>query len=100
MKIEIKKDLFNIVKRLKNIDKDYFVLYNTKKSTFELHAHGQAPTSYCLTFKHLVLDERALTHALKTRRQNQEKLFEEMEIENQRFLKSEQENLLRSYYGC
>lgn len=99
MKIEIEQDVFNIVKRLKQIDKDYFVLFNTKSNLFELHAHNQAPSSYCLSFQFKELDERALTHTLKTRRQNKDLLFKEMQMQNQRLLENQQQKLLRSYYG-
>lgn len=100
MKIEIKNDLFDITNRLKQIDKDYFVLYNTNKKVFELHVKNQAFNSYSLTFPFSSLDERALTFALKTRVENKEKLIKEMEEENKRLEKQEEQRLLRSYYGC
>lgn len=99
MKIEIKNDLFDIANRLKQIDKDYFVLFNTNKKVFELHAKNQAYNSYCLTFPFDVLDERAITLTLKTRVQNKEKLIKEMEEQNQELKKQEEQKLLRSYYG-
>lgn len=98
MKIEIKNDLFDIANRLKQIDKDYFVLFNTSKKVFELHAKGQPYSSYCLTFPYTELDERAVSLALKTRAENKDKLIKEMEEENQKHIKAQQQKLLRSYY--
>ena len=38
---EIYSDCQDIVKRLKEIDKDYFVVYNITRKTFELHNRAQ-----------------------------------------------------------
>ena len=81
MKIEIKDDVFDIVSRLKQIDSDYFVLYNLDCGRFELHCKNQAHTSYCLSFEDR-LDYRAIEKTLKTRKQNKDKLFEELKGEN------------------
>ncbi len=81
MKIEIKDDVFDIVSRLKQIDSDYFVLYNLDSGRFELHCKNQAHTSYCLSFEDR-LDYRAIEKTLKTRKQNKDKLFEELKGEN------------------
>ena len=81
MKIEIKDDVFDIVSRLKQIDSDYFVLYNLDSGRIELHCKNQAHTSYCLSFEDR-LDYRAIEKTLKTRKQNKDKLFEELKGEN------------------
>ncbi len=80
---EIESDCLDIVKRLKSIDKDYFVVYNLQKQAFELHSHAQRIT-YCLTFPYETLDERAIVLTLKTRVQNSDALFAEMEADNER----------------
>lgn len=83
MKVEIKNDVFNIVKRLKKIDVNYFVVFDFKKKKFELHHRGQGKSTYCLTFPFSQLDARAIRHTLVTSVKNSEKLF--FEIENQNF---------------
>lgn len=80
--IEIESDCLCIVERIKAIDKDYYVVYNLDKKCFELHSHLQAGNSYCLTFPFDTLDERCVDFVLKTRVQNSDMLFEEMEREN------------------
>lgn len=78
MKILIENDIFDVVSRLKMIDSDYFVLYDTVTFCYQLHCKNQAHTSFCLSFGKS-LDERAVDKTLLTRKQNKDKLFEELE---------------------
>lgn len=78
--IEIFCDLFNIVRRLKGIDKNYRVFYNTRRSRFEVHAHGRLQV--VLPFEKL--DERAIQRVYETRIENQHRLIEKMEAENKK----------------
>lgn len=80
---EIKSDCLDIVKRIKEIDADYFVLYDPEENKFQLHHHSLRRT-YCLTFPFDVLDERAVLYTLKTRVQNSDELFEEMDELNRK----------------
>lgn len=79
---EIESDCLDIVRRLKEIDPTYYVVRNLDTQKFELHSRGQKPFSYCLTIPFDTLDERTLDLTLKTRVQNSDKLFEELEREN------------------
>lgn len=83
MKIEVKNDVFDIVKRIKNIDADYFVMFDTKRQVFELHCKNQYQNSFCLTL-YECLDERSISKTLMTRKQNKDKLFEEITKNNHR----------------
>lgn len=56
MNIKVEDDVFDIIKRIKEIDKDYFVVFNKEKSKFELHHSTQPLTTYCLTFPYECLD--------------------------------------------
>lgn len=99
MNLQIKSDVFDIVDRLKEIDKDYFVVFSLAKSKFELHHATQPMTTYCLTFPFDCLDERCVDLTLKTRRQNKEELIGEMERENEKLTKEKINNLKRRLYG-
>ena len=81
MKINVKDDVFNIVKRLKQVDKDYFVVFDTNSKTFQLHCKTQPFNTFCLTLFD-ALDERSIIKTLKTRKQNKDKLMEEIERNN------------------
>jgi len=82
MLIEIKNDVYNISKRIKKIDKDYIVFYNTSKNKFEIHNLGQIGGSYCLTLPFDSLDERTIKHVRKTSSANIDEILEKIENEN------------------
>ena len=82
MKIQIEKDVYNISKRIKDIDRDYYVVYDTSKQKFEVHNSKQIGSSYCLTLPHCELDERSLDYVLKTQSTNIEEILEKIENDN------------------
>ena len=61
---EIKNDVFNIANRIKEINKNYIVYFNTEISKYELYheKHG-----HCLTFPYDELDSRSIEYTLSTR---------------------------------
>lgn len=87
---EIESDCLDIIKRIKAVDEDYFVVFDLDKKKFELHNKSQGGNTYCLSFPFDSLDERAVTLVLKTRVQNSDALFEEMQRENE---KQEKDNI-------
>lgn len=89
MLVEILNDLFFIGARLKEIDDDYKIFYNTKKQKFEIHCMGQIGGSYCLTVPYACLDARTIEFVRKTRVENREKLIDEIDREN---LKNQEKN--------
>ena len=92
MLIEIKNDVYFILSRLKEIDKNYRIFYNTKNNKFEIHNKAQIGNSYCLTVPYKFLDNRAFELVLKTRVENSKKLFEEIDKQNEKIeRKSENE---------
>lgn len=95
----IEDDVFDIVKRIKEIDSDYFVVFNKQKLLFELHHASQPLTSYCLTFPFEHLDVRAVDFVQKTKRQNKDKLIKEMEEENEKLEKEKINTFKRRMYG-
>ncbi len=59
MKILIESDVFDITKRIKEIDDGYFICYNLKQKKYELHNQNQEH-SYCLTIPYRNLDDRII----------------------------------------
>lgn len=90
MKIKINHDVFNIVNRLKQINKNYFVMYNKKTNKFEIHNKSYANT-LCLTLPYSSLDARAINYVLKS--EQVEQVLLEIERNNQN-LKMQQKNNL------
>ncbi len=92
-KILIVNDVFNIAKRLKKIDKNYFVLFNPISQKFEVH-HRQSKNTLQLVLPYKFLDYRTLKLVLETKVENQKKLLYEMELANQKLERQKQEKLL------
>ena len=82
MNIKICGDVYNISKRIKDIDRDYCVVYNTSKQVFEIHNSNQIGSSYCLTLPYHELDERCLKYVLKTQSVNIDEILEQIENDN------------------
>jgi len=89
MLIKILQDTHDIVSRLREIDCNYFVVYNSERQCFEVHNFGQKNT-YCLTVPYAQLDCRTITLTLKSRREFLEKILAEIDASNERL---EQDNL-------
>ncbi len=83
----IKDDLFSIAKRLKTIDKDYFVVYSYRYRRYEVHNRGNKGNTFC--FSAPKLDERVIQKARKTRRERLNELLKETEAENELYLKNQ-----------
>lgn len=82
MKIVIKNDVYNISKRIKDIDNGYFIVYNTSKNAYEVHCSNQLDTSYCLTVPYKNLDMRTLDYVYQTKSENIDKILDKIESEN------------------
>lgn len=95
--LKIESDCLDIIKRIQTIDKNYFVAINLDTKKYELHNSGQLYNSYCLTLPFDCLDERAYLHVLKTRVQNSDALFEEMDRQNKLLEKKQIEQVLNNF---
>ena len=89
MKIKLTCDVYNISKRIKEIDKDYYIVYNTSKNKFEVHNSSQIGDSYCLTLPYGALDERALKYVRKTSVKNIDYVLNEIENDNNKIESAE-----------
>ena len=82
MNIKINYDVYDISRRIKKIDRNYFIVFNTSKQKFEVHLSKQIGGSYCLTLPYKNLDERALKHVLKSQTINIDDILEKIENDN------------------
>lgn len=96
MKIKIYADVYNISKRLKDIDKNYYVVYDTSKHKFEIHNSSQIGNSYCLTLPYTMLDERTLIYVRETSCENIEQILNKIESENELFENNEKRKALNN----
>ena len=82
MKIQIEQDVYNISKRIKNIERNYYIVYDTSKQKFEVHNSAQMGSSYCLTLPHTQLDVRTLKYVRETLSTNIYEILEKIENDN------------------
>ena len=82
MNIKINYDVYNISKRIKDIDRNYYIVFNTSKQKFEVHLSSQIGSSYCLALPFKSLDERVLKYVQKTQSVNIDEILENIENEN------------------
>lgn len=83
MYYEITYDTFNIANRLKEIDKNYMVKYNTKQKRFEIWYRDGILSHLELVVPYGELDKRTITKVLETRADKIDYIIMKMEQENQ-----------------
>lgn len=81
MKIKIDSDVFDIIKRINEIDEGYFILFDLDKNKFELHNINQ-PNTYCLTYPYDNLDERMISLIYKTNSRYIDNIIEDIDKNN------------------
>ena len=94
MKIKLISDVYNISKRVKEIDKDYYIVYDTSNNKFEVHNSNQVGSSYCLTLPFNCLDERTLNYVHKTKSTNLEDILQKIENDNNKLKSTEKTSAL------
>ena len=82
--MKIYNDVFNISKRIKYLNKNYYIVFNTSKNKFEVHDSSLVKNTYCLTLPYNQLDERALKYVLSTRCEYVEEILNKIEINNKK----------------
>lgn len=98
MKITIKNDVFNIFKRIKQINYNYFIIFNTNKNKYEIY--DETCESIVFTLPYECLDERCLTYVLKMLKTSNEEILKEIEQHNFRLEKEENEKLINKALDC
>ncbi|MCL2598367.1 MAG: hypothetical protein FWD76_00440 [Firmicutes bacterium] len=96
MKQRIHEDLFDIAKRLQEIDPTYFVVYDKLLQRYEVHSSEQRGNSLCFVVPYASLDVRTLHYANQTRAQNLQKLLLQMEQNNQKLAEQENELIIQN----
>ena len=87
----IKNNAFNLVERLKKIDKSFYIVFNSKNECFEVHSNKQK-NSFCFKVPYSQLDARTLHYAKKTSVKNLTEILQEIEkFNSQQELNSKKE---------
>ena len=77
----IEEDLYDISRRLKEIDDGYFLVFNFLKDRYEVH-HMYRKNTFQFSVPYPELDCRTLKLAYETRVERMEELLRKMEQEN------------------
>lgn len=88
--IEIKQDVFDIAWRIRQIDSDYKLYYNQKQKRYEVHSHFGLE----VVVPYPSLDTRTISHIIKTRLENREKLICEIEENNERIEREQRQKII------
>ena len=84
--------MFGIAKRIKHIDKGYFIVFDSKTQRYEVHNKNQSKSTYCLTSPYRGLDKRLLDYVCKTSLQYNKNLIMEIERHNEEIEKNYESN--------
>ena len=82
MKIRIYSDVYNISERIKDIDRDYIIVFDTDRGVYEVHNLSQIGSTYCLTLPYRYLDNRALDEVYHTLSRDVDLIIARMDNEN------------------
>lgn len=83
-KIEITNDVFDVARRIKEIDDGYFVLFDLATGRFEVHNRRQRPNTLCFVLPYDTLDCRAIDKVRETRVENVKKRLAELDEFNEK----------------
>lgn len=105
MKVIIEDDVFDILKRVREIDEGYFILFDTSNCKYELHNINQ-PTTYCLTIPFDNIDSRLIDLVLYTNISNIDNIINDIdtnnnkiEFDNKNNLKNQTDYMVREIYN-
>lgn len=90
MKIKIESDVFDIAKRVKQINENYYILFDTSKQKFELHSKEQQ-NSYCFSYPFQNLDNRFLDLVYTTNIKYIDNIMEDIDNNNREIEKREKQ---------
>ncbi len=84
------EDIYFISQIIKKINNNYRLYFNTKENRYEVHDISKPRAlSLCLASK-IYPDERMILKLIKTRKENMNKLFRQIENENAKVLENHQ----------
>lgn len=80
----VEADVCDIVWRIKEIDRGYFVMFNLESGRFEVHHEAQTGSTLACELPYEQLDERAVRYVRRTSAARIMRYLEELERENAR----------------
>jgi len=93
MLIEVTSNVYHIPERLKEIDPNYFVVFNTETQKFEVHHSEQIGNTLALNIPYEELDARTIELIHKNRIENIDKIIDEIDNWNEWIEKEHEKKL-------
>lgn len=84
--IEITHDVCDIAQRIKEVDENYFIVFNRLLGRFELHDRS-CRDSFACELPYDQLDARSIEHARMTRIERLESIIRELDRYNEKIMK-------------
>lgn len=94
-RIKINTNVFNIVKRIKQINENFFVCFNLTTKKYEIHNKSNKNT-FCYTVPFNQLDYRVLPYLIKNLKKSAKEIFLEIEENNQK-IEKQNVNKIKDY---
>ena len=99
--IPVLNNVYDIPVRLKEVNRDFFVMFNTRKQKFEIHCASQPFDTLACVLPFDELDARAINYVREFARERTEHLAEEIERYNEELDKKQKAALLdKANYKC
>ncbi len=93
-RIPVLSNVYDIPVRLKEVNRDFFVMFNTRKQNYEIHCASQPFDTHACTLPFDELDARALRYVREFSRERTEHLAEEIDRYNEALDRKEQAAVL------
>lgn len=93
-KILITNDAFGIVDRVKSINKNYVIYYNTKLKKYEVHNKKYLKNTFEFSLPCCKLDSKTIVHIIKLLKYNNINVIKDMEKQNKEIEDKNKEMLL------
>lgn len=100
-RLPVLSNVYDIPVRLKEVNRDFFVMFNTRQQKFEIHCASQPFDTYACTLPYDELDARALQYVREFSRERTEHLAEEIDLYNEELDRKEKAALIdKANYKC
>lgn len=100
-RIPVLNNVYDIPVRLKEVNRDFFVMFNTRNQKYEIHDASQPYDTYACTLPYDELDARALVYVREFSRERTEHLAEEIDRYNDELDRREKAALIdKASYKC
>ena len=100
-RLPVLSNVYDIPVRLKEVNRDFFVMFNTRNQRFEIHCASQPFDTYSCTLPFDELDSRAIEYVREFSRERTQNIVREIEEYNAALDAREQAALIdKANYKC